>query len=215
MRHRKTGRKLGRNSAHRKAMFRNMTTSLLQHETIKTTLPKAKELRRFAEPVINLAKKHAWANYAEAFDALEAALTDLEAFAAESDENKAAFDNVKESKAKVERRFPSGLGTLLKLVQAQGEKYAEQAKVLADVRSKQMARQHAISQAKQTVSDKEILEKLFGELADKFVGRNGGYTRIIKAGYRDGDNAAMAYISLVFESLPQVEDEGSEGADAE
>ena len=57
MRHRKSGRKLGRNSSHRKAMFRNMAVSLFRHETIKTTLPKAKELRRIAEPLITLAKQ--------------------------------------------------------------------------------------------------------------------------------------------------------------
>lgn len=57
MRHRKSGRKLGRNSAHRKAMFRNMAASLFRHETIRTTLPKAKELRRVAEPLITLAKQ--------------------------------------------------------------------------------------------------------------------------------------------------------------
>ena len=57
MRHRKSGRKLGRNSAHRKAMFRNMAVSLFRHETIRTTLPKAKELRRVAEPLITLAKQ--------------------------------------------------------------------------------------------------------------------------------------------------------------
>lgn len=57
MRHRKSGRKLGRNSSHRKAMYRNMATSLVQHETIKTTLPKAKELRRVVEPLITLAKE--------------------------------------------------------------------------------------------------------------------------------------------------------------
>ena len=57
MRHRKSGRKLGRNSTHRKAMFRNMAASLIQHETIRTTLPKAKELRRVAEPLITLAKQ--------------------------------------------------------------------------------------------------------------------------------------------------------------
>ena len=70
MRHRKSGRKLGRNSPHRKAMFRNMATSLLRHETIKTTLPKAKELRRVVEPLITLAKEDGVANRRLAFDRL-------------------------------------------------------------------------------------------------------------------------------------------------
>ena len=70
MRHRKSGRKLGRNSSHRKAMFRNMATSLVHHETIKTTLPKAKELRRVVEPLITLAKEDGVANRRLAFDRL-------------------------------------------------------------------------------------------------------------------------------------------------
>ena len=70
MRHRKSGRKLGRNSSHRKAMFRNMTTSLLLHETIKTTVPKAKELRRVVEPLITLSKKDSVANRRLAFSRL-------------------------------------------------------------------------------------------------------------------------------------------------
>lgn len=67
MRHRKSGRKLNRNSSHRKAMFKNMSVSLLEHELIKTTLPKAKELRRFAEPLITLAKVDSVANRRLAF----------------------------------------------------------------------------------------------------------------------------------------------------
>ncbi|MBT8085414.1 MAG: 50S ribosomal protein L17 [Woeseia sp.] len=70
MRHRKSGRKLGRNSSHRKAMFRNMAASLLRHEQIKTTLPKAKELRRVVEPLITLAKVDGVANRRLAFDRL-------------------------------------------------------------------------------------------------------------------------------------------------
>jgi len=70
MRHRKTGRKLGRNSSHRKAMFRNMSVSLLLHETIKTTLPKAKELRRVIVPLITLAKKDEVSNRRLAFNRL-------------------------------------------------------------------------------------------------------------------------------------------------
>ena len=70
MRHKKSGRKLGRNSSHRKAMFRNMAASMLKHETIKTTLPKAKELRRVVEPLITLAKEDSVANRRLAFDRL-------------------------------------------------------------------------------------------------------------------------------------------------
>jgi large subunit ribosomal protein L17 len=70
MRHRKSGRRLGRNSSHRKAMFRNMATSMVKHETIKTTVPKAKELRRVVEPLITLAKEDSVANRRLAFDRL-------------------------------------------------------------------------------------------------------------------------------------------------
>ena len=68
MRHRKSGKKLNRNSSHRQAMFRNMTVSLIEHEVIKTTVVKAKELRRFAEPLITLSKKDTVANRRLAFD---------------------------------------------------------------------------------------------------------------------------------------------------
>ena len=70
MRHKKSGRRLGRNSAHRKAMFRNMAASMVKHETIRTTLPKAKELRRVFEPLITLAKEDSVANRRLAFDRL-------------------------------------------------------------------------------------------------------------------------------------------------
>ena len=70
MRHRKSGRRLGRNSSHRKAMFRNMAASMVKHETIRTTLPKAKELRRVVEPLITLAKEDSVANRRLAFDRL-------------------------------------------------------------------------------------------------------------------------------------------------
>ena len=70
MRHRHSGRQLNRNSSHRKAMFRNMVSSLVEHELIKTTLPKAKELRRYAEPLITLSKSDSVANRRLAFDRL-------------------------------------------------------------------------------------------------------------------------------------------------
>ena len=116
MRHRLGLRKLNRTSAHRLAMLRNMTVSLLRHETIKTTLPKAKELRRVVEPVITLGKKPSLANRRLAFDRLR---------------------------------------------------------------------------------DREMVVKLFDELGPRFATRNGGYLRILKCGFRDGDNAPMALVSLL------------------
>ncbi len=116
MRHRKSGRQLNRNSSHRQAMFRNMAASLIEHEVIKTTLPKAKELRRVAEPLITLAKQDSVANRRLAF---------------------------------------------------------------ARTRSK------------------AAVGKLFGELGPRYSERPGGYTRILKCGYRPGDSALMAFIELV------------------
>lgn len=116
MRHRLGLRKLNRTSAHRLAMLRNMSVSLLRHETIKTTLPKAKELRRVVEPLITLGKKPNLANRRLAFDRLR---------------------------------------------------------------------------------DREIVVKLFDELGPRYVARNGGYLRILKCGFRDGDNAPMALVSLL------------------
>ena len=116
MRHLKSGRKLNRNSPHRKAMFRNMANSLFKHELIKTTLPKAKELRRVAEPLITLAKEDSVAHRRTAFDRLR---------------------------------------------------------------------------------DKESVGKLFDELGPRYQERPGGYLRILKCGYRAGDNATMAYVELV------------------
>ena len=116
MRHRLSGRQLNRNSSHRQAMFRNMASSLVRHEIIKTTLPKAKELRRVVEPLITLAKSDSVAN----------------------------------------RR-------------------------LAFARTR----------------DRDVVGKLFAELGPRFQGRPGGYTRILKCGFRAGDNAPMAYIELV------------------
>ena len=116
MRHRKSGRQLNRNSSHRTAMFRNMASSLVKHEIIKTTLPKAKELRRVIEPLITLAKNDSVAN----------------------------------------RR-------------------------LAFARTR----------------DKEVVGLLFNVLGPRYNARPGGYTRILKCGFRAGDNAPMAYIELV------------------
>ena len=131
MRHRKSGRQLNRTSAHRKAMFANMSVSLFEHEVIKTTLPKAKELRRVAEPLITLAKNDSVANRRLAFRRLR---------------NKAAVG------------------------------------------------------------------KLFSEIGPRYEDRPGGYTRILKTGYRKGDAAPMAYIELVGRVLADEDEELEEEA---
>jgi large subunit ribosomal protein L17 len=128
MRHRKVGRQLGRNSSHRKAMFRNMACSLFEHEVIKTTLPKAKELKRVAEPLITLAKNDSVANRRLAF-----------------------------------------------------------------------AR----------TGSKDTVGKLFAELGPRYIERPGGYTRILKCGFRSGDTAPMAFVELV--DRPNVDDDDSLG----
>ena len=132
MRHRKSGRQLNRNSSHRQAMFKNMTASLVEHEIIKTTLPKAKELRRIAEPLITLAKQDSVANRRLAFDRLR---------------------------------------------------------------------------------DKETVGKLFSELGPRYTERPGGYTRILKCGFRTGDNAPMAYIELVDRPVAEYEDDVEEAVE--
>ena len=126
MRHRKSGRHLNRTSAHRKAMFSNMAASLIEHEVIKTTVPKAKELRRVAEPLITLAKHDTVANRRLAF---------------------------------------------------------------ARLRSK------------------AAVGKLFSELGPRYEERPGGYTRILKAGYRHGDAAPVAFIELVGREMGEDDDE--------
>ena len=131
MRHRKSGRQLNRNSSHRKAMFRNMAVSLFEHEVIKTTLPKAKELRRVAEPLITLAKSDSVAN------------------------RRLAFSRTR---------------------------------------------------------SKEAVGKLFTDLGPRYSDRPGGYTRILKCGYRAGDAAPMAFIELVDREIPE-DDDFEEGED--
>lgn len=133
MRHRKSGRRLNRPSAHRRAMFRNMAASLIEHEIIKTTLAKAKELRRVAEPLITLAKEDTVANRRLAFARTR---------------NKAAVG------------------------------------------------------------------KLFTELGPRYRERPGGYTRILKAGFRVGDAAPVAYIELVDRPMA-TDDEADVEADAD
>jgi large subunit ribosomal protein L17 len=116
MRHRHGLRKLNRTTSHRLAMFRNMANSLLRHEAIQTTLPKAKELRRVVEPIITLGKKPSLHNRRLAFDRLR---------------------------------------------------------------------------------DREVVGKVFGELGPRYAKRNGGYLRILKMGFRKGDNAPMAFVELM------------------
>ncbi len=116
MRHRHGLRKLNRTSSHRLAMLRNMTNSLLKHEVIKTTLPKAKELRKVVEPMITLGKKPSLANRRLAFDRLR---------------------------------------------------------------------------------DRDMVTKLFDEIGPRYASRNGGYLRILKFGFRQGDNAPMALVELM------------------
>lgn len=136
MRHRKSGRKFDTNSPHRKAMFRNMVTSLLVHGQIRTTTQRAKELRRVADKVISIGKR-------------APAVAEIE---------KLSGDDQQKARA---------------------------------------ARVAAIRRAKRWVNDKDAVDRLFGEYAERFRARPGGYTRIIKADFRPGDNAEMAVIALV------------------
>ncbi len=126
MRHRKSGRKFNRTSAHRQAMFKNMAASLVEHELIKTTLPKAKELRRVAEPLITLAKNDSVANRRLAFARLR---------------------------------------------------------------------------------DAAAVKKLFEEIGPRYKERPGGYTRVLKCGFRAGDAAPMAYVELVGRAAPEAAEE--------
>jgi large subunit ribosomal protein L17 len=135
MRHRKSGRKLGRNSSHRKAMFRNMVTSLILEEQIKTTEAKAKEVRSICDKVISLGKR----------------------VPLSSRENLSGDD-------------------------------------LATAKAQRV---HAIRLARKWVVDRTALEKLFGEYSERYQGRPGGYTRILKLGRRNGDNAPMNLVQLV------------------
>jgi large subunit ribosomal protein L17 len=132
MRHRLGLRKLNRTSSHRLAMLRNMTVSLLKHEAIKTTLPKAKELRRVVEPMITLGKTPSLANKRLAFDRLR---------------------------------------------------------------------------------DRDIVVKLFAEIGPRYATRPGGYLRILKCGFRVGDNAPMAFVELVDRPEPTEAVEVEEAAE--
>jgi ribosomal protein L17 len=213
MRHRKAGRKLGRNSSHRKAMFKNMVTSLLRHDQIRTTVPKAKELRQHVEPLITIARKHAWSNYEEIFNELKSTLASLDSSSFSAVDLK-TLQVVNDSAASVTGRFPSGLGRLSSALQVM-DGFEEQSRSILRARGAQMKRQHAISQVKGTVFELEILERLFGELAETFKERNGGYTRVIRDGHREGDNADMAFISLVLEPVAEPEAPQEESADVE
>jgi large subunit ribosomal protein L17 len=137
MRHRHSGRKFGMDPTARKAMLRNMVTSLMIHGQIRTTQARAKELRGYAEKVVSLAKR------------------------APSTEAIASM------KGKTEKEAASA------------------------------ARVHAIRRVRRWVNNDGAIEKLFGEYAERFANRPGGYTRVVKAGVRPGDNADMAVIQLV------------------
>jgi large subunit ribosomal protein L17 len=139
MRHRKSGRKLGRTSSHRKAMYRNMVTSLMLHGRIKTTEAKAKELRKVADRIITLGKRVPLSS----MDGLE------------------------------------------------GQE-------LADAKAQRV---HAIRLARRYIVDRDALDMVFGEYAERFKERPGGYTRIYKLGFRSGDNAPMTLIELVKEPV--------------
>ncbi len=140
MRHRKSGRKLGRNASHRDAMFRNMVTSLIEEERIQTTSAKAKELRRVAERLVTLGKRNA-----------------LSVVDAASEEDR---------------------------VQLRADRVA------------------AVRQAGKSVRNREALQKLFGELAERYQDRPGGYTRIVKLGRRLGDNAELSIIEFIPADAP-------------
>ena len=152
MRHQKSGRKLGRTSSHRKAMFRNLTTSLLIHDRIRTTDAKAKELRKYAERMITLARK------ARKFGS------------ADGDDKNAV------AKSLHYRRQALQYLSLPKIDASNPDDRAER---------------------------KGLLDKLFVELADKFMDRAGGYTRIIKVGTRRGDGAPLSLIEFVEKVLEE------------
>lgn len=136
MRHRKGGRKLGMDSSARKAMFRNMVTSLMLHGSIRTTEARAKELRRFADKVITIAKNAPATSVIDGLSGDEAATA-------------------------------------------------------------RATRVHAFRRARRWVNNDEAMALVFGEYASRFADRAGGYTRVLKAGYRAGDNAPMAIIEVV------------------
>ncbi len=131
MRHRKSGRKLNRTSSHKTAMYRNMTASLVEHEAIRTTLPKAKEIRRVVEPLVTLSRNDSVAN------------------------RRLAFSRIR---------------------------------------------------------DKAAVGKLFNELGPRYANRPGGYLRILKAGFRAGDQAPMAYVEFV--DRPQIGVQASASSEA-
>ena len=147
MRHRNQGRKLGKTTSHRTAMFANMAAALIKHEQIKTTLPKAKELKPYVEKLVTLGKRGA-AEAATLYAALAAAKDD-----------KARATVKKQQKTKV---LPT--------------------------------RRLALSQLR---NDTDTVEKLFGTLAPRYAKRNGGYIRVLKAGFRYGDAAPMTVIEFV------------------
>ncbi|MDA3959548.1 MAG: bL17 family ribosomal protein [Planctomycetota bacterium] len=170
MRHRKAGRKLGRTSAHREAMLRNLVCNLFEHGRIQTTVPKAKEARRLAEKAITAAKRGV-----AAFAAVEAELPALKTEGSKLREQleKAGSDDEKRN--------------LQKAIERNGKK-------ISGLNAKGM---HYRRLALRDLHQRRIVRKLFEELAPRYADRPGGYTRVLKAGFRKGDNASIALFELV------------------
>jgi len=220
MRHRKSGRQLNRNSSHRQAMLRNLASSLLRHETIKTTLPKAKELCRIVESLITLAKndyiahkgnyevkkKEYEAKHGEYKVAKEKYKIKVEELVTESEEYKS-----KQEEAKNFLGFEKYLNNFKKLLKTDLNKRLKEkhsqldefdkyntTKKIKESAIKPVAKHLAkYRQALNYLRDNEIVTKLFNDLGPGFAERPGGYTRILKYGFRAGDNAPMVYIQLV------------------
>ena len=196
MRHRHGLRKLNRTSSHRLAMLRNMTNSLFTHEVIKTTLPKAKELRRVAEPLITLGKTATLANRRLAFDRLR-----------DRDVVTKLFN---ELGPRYSAR-PGGYLRILKFGFRQGDA-APMAIVEPLITLGKEATLANRRLAFDRLRDREIVGKLFNELGPRYAARPGGYLRILKCGFRVGDNAPMAYVELV--DRPEVAEQPAEEAQA-
>lgn len=174
MRHRIAGRRLGRSSGHRKALYRNLITELFRHERLRTTDAKARAIRSRAEKLITLSRR----GQAE---------TILELARANDEQGLGALVQVKRAKK------------LLALVQeaqelSGEEQEAKEAELEQRVRAMGV---HARRQAAALLTDPEIVRKLFDELGPRYQDRPGGYTRTLKLGFRQGDAAPMALIELV------------------
>jgi len=182
MRHQKSGRKLGRDSAHRKALYANLTNALIEHGRIKTTLAKAKEVRPVAEQMITLGKRgdlHAH-RQAVAFlrskTATHALFADVAPLYANLAGSLIEHGRIRTTEAKAKAVKP----------------FAEQMITLGK-RGDLAARRQAIAELR----SQDVVHQLFADVAPRFVDRPGGYTRIVKLGPRQGDAADMVYLELV------------------